>query len=41
MTYVGGDLPGEAWLASVRRLAPDAVVIGVPIEDDVPAVRRW
>ena len=40
VTYVGGDLPGEAWLASVRRLVPDAVVIGVPIEDDVPAVQE-
>jgi len=40
VTYVGGDLPGEAWLASVGRLAPEAVVIGVPIEDDVPAVRE-
>ena len=39
VTYVGGDLPGDAWLATVRRLRPDAVVLGVPIAEDVPAVR--
>ena len=40
VTYVGSDLPGDAWLSTVRSLAPDAVVIGVPIEEDVPAVRE-
>ncbi len=40
VTYVGGDLPGEAWLATVRALSPDAVVVGVPIAEDVPAVRE-
>jgi DNA-binding transcriptional MerR regulator len=40
VTYVGGDLPGEAWLSTVRALSPEAVVVGVPIADDVPAVRE-
>jgi len=40
VTYVGGDLPGEAWLSTVRALAPDAVVVGVPTPEDVPAVRE-
>ena len=40
VTYVGGDLPGEGWLATVRAVAPDAVVVGVPIVEDVPAVRE-
>jgi len=40
VTYVGGDLPGEAWLSTVRALAPDAAVIGVPDAEDVPAVRE-
>lgn len=40
VTYVGGDLPGEEWLSTVRSLEPDAVVVGVPIPEDVPAVRE-
>ena len=40
VTYVGGDLPGESWLSTVRTLAPDAVVVGVPGAEDVPAVRE-
>jgi DNA-binding transcriptional MerR regulator/methanogenic corrinoid protein MtbC1 len=40
VTYVGGDLPVEAWLSTVRTLGPDAVIVGVPIAEDVPAVRE-
>ena len=40
VTYVGGDLPGEAWLSTVRALAPDAAVVGVPTAEDAPAVRE-
>lgn len=40
VTYVGGDLPGDAWLSTVRTLEPQAVVLGVPVAEDVPAVRE-
>ena len=40
VTYLGGDLPLEAWTETVRTLAPDAVVIGVPTVEDLPAVRE-
>lgn len=39
-TYVGGDLPVEDWLSTVRDTAPAAVVLGVPMAEDVPAVRE-
>ena len=40
VTYLGGDLPVEAWVDTVRALAPDAVVLGVPTVEDLPAVRE-
>jgi methanogenic corrinoid protein MtbC1 len=39
-TYLGGDLPSEDWLSTVRSTTPDAVVVGVPMVEDVPAVRE-
>jgi methanogenic corrinoid protein MtbC1 len=40
VTYLGSDLPLEAWIETVRTLGPDAVVIGVPTIEDLPAVRE-
>jgi DNA-binding transcriptional MerR regulator len=40
VTYVGGDLPVEAWVGTTRRLQPLAVVLAVPIVEDLPAVRE-
>jgi methanogenic corrinoid protein MtbC1 len=40
VTYVGGDLPVEAWVGTTRALRPHAVVLGVPIVEDLPAVRE-
>ena len=40
VTYVGGDLPVEAWAGTTRRLQPLAVVLAVPIVEDLPAVRE-
>lgn len=40
VTYLGSDLPLEAWIETVRTLVPDAVVIGVPTVEDLPAVRE-
>lgn len=40
VTYVGSDLPLEAWVDMVRSLDPAAVVIGVPTVEDLPAVRE-
>lgn len=40
VTYLGSDLPLEAWIETVRTLGPDAVVIGVPTVEDLPAVRE-
>ena len=37
--YVGGDLPAETWVVTATGQQPEAVVIGVPASDDVPAVR--
>ena len=37
--YVGGDLPAETWVVTATGQRPAAVVIGVPVSDDVPAVR--
>jgi methanogenic corrinoid protein MtbC1 len=37
--YVGADLPAETWVVTAAGQRPDAVVIGVPSSDDVPAVR--
>jgi methanogenic corrinoid protein MtbC1 len=39
VVYVGGDLPAETWVVTVTGRQADAVVIGVPALDDVPAVR--
>lgn len=40
VTYLGSDLPLEAWVATVRAVEPHAAVIGVPLVEDVPAVRE-
>jgi DNA-binding transcriptional MerR regulator len=40
VTYLGGDLPVEAWVGTVRLLAPSAVVLAVPTIEDLPAVRE-
>ena len=40
VTYLGADLPLEAWLATVRAIEPDAVVLAVPTIEDLPAVRE-
>lgn len=40
VTYLGADLPVESWVDTVRALAPDAVVLGVPTVEDLPAVRE-
>ncbi len=40
VTYLGGDLPLEAWVATVRALDPAAVVLGAPTLEDLPAVRE-
>ena len=37
--YVGADLPAETWVVAATGQRPEAVVIGVPATDDVPAVR--
>jgi MerR family transcriptional regulator, light-induced transcriptional regulator len=37
--YVGADLPAETWVVTATGQLPEAVVIGVPASDDVPAVR--
>lgn len=37
--YVGGDLPPDSWVVAVAGHSPSAVVLGVPVLDDVPAVR--
>jgi DNA-binding transcriptional MerR regulator len=39
VVYVGGDLPSDSWVVAVTAQAPAAVVIGVPVAEDVPAVR--
>ena len=40
VTYLGGDLPLEAWLATVRVIEPAAVVLAAPTVQDLPAVRE-
>ena len=40
VTYLGGDLPLEAWVGTVRLLAPAAVVLAAPTIEDLPAVRE-
>ncbi|MCF6376614.1 MerR family transcriptional regulator [Nocardioides KLBMP 9356] len=40
VTYLGADLPVEAWIDTVRAVRPDAVVLGVPTVEDLPAVRE-
>lgn len=40
VTYLGSDLPLEAWVATVRAVVPRAAVIGVPLVEDLPAVRE-
>lgn len=40
VTYLGADLPVEAWVDTARTLAPAAVVLGVPTVEDLPAVRE-
>lgn len=40
VTYLGGDLPLEAWTSTARLLAPSAVVLAAPTIEDLPAVRE-
>lgn len=40
VVYVGGDLPPEDWVSTIRSRAAAAAVLGVPSPEDVPAVRE-
>lgn len=40
VTYLGGDLPIEAWVGAVRLIAPVAAVLAAPTVEDLPAVRE-
>ncbi len=40
VTYLGSDLPLEAWVATARATEPAAVVVGVPLVEDLPAARE-
>lgn len=40
VTYLGGDLPLEAWMSTVRLIGPSAVVLAAPTVEDLPAVRE-
>ncbi len=40
VTYLGGDLPVEAWIGTVRLIAPSAAVLAAPTVEDLPAVRE-
>lgn len=40
VTYLGADLPIEAWIGTVRLIAPAAVVLAAPTVEDLPAVRE-
>ncbi|WP_165355141.1 MerR family transcriptional regulator [Nocardioides oleivorans] len=40
VTYLGGDLPLEAWIGTVTLLEPEAVVLAAPTVEDLPAVRE-
>jgi DNA-binding transcriptional MerR regulator len=40
VTYLGADLPIEAWVGTVRLIAPEAVVLAAPTVEDLPSVRE-
>jgi MerR family transcriptional regulator, light-induced transcriptional regulator len=40
VTYLGGDLPLEAWIGTVKLISPRAVVLAAPTLEDLPAVRE-
>ncbi|GAA5124902.1 hypothetical protein GCM10023339_47180 [Alloalcanivorax gelatiniphagus] len=40
VTYLGADLPLEAWVGAVRLIEPKAVVLAAPTVKDLPAVRE-
>lgn len=40
VTYLGGDLPVESWVDTVRAIEPHAVVLSVPTVEDLPAARE-
>ena len=40
VTYLGADLPLEAWVDAVRLISPAVVVLAVPMIEDLPAVRE-
>ena len=40
VTYLGGDLPHEARVGTVRLVEPAAAVLSVPMVEDLPAVRE-
>jgi DNA-binding transcriptional MerR regulator len=40
VTYLGADLPLEAWVGTVRLLEPAAAVLSAPMVEDLPAVRE-
>ncbi|GAA1476522.1 hypothetical protein GCM10009623_09680 [Nocardioides aestuarii] len=40
VTYLGSDLPVEAWVATTRAVVPRAAVVGVPLVEDLPAARE-
>jgi DNA-binding transcriptional MerR regulator len=40
VTYLGGDLPLEAWVSTARAIDPAAVVLAAPTIEDLPAVRE-
>jgi methanogenic corrinoid protein MtbC1 len=40
VTYLGADLPLEAWVGTVRAIGPAAVVLAAPTIEDLPAVRE-
>jgi DNA-binding transcriptional MerR regulator len=40
VTYLGGDLPLEAWVGAVRLIQPEAAVLAAPTLEDLPAVRE-
>lgn len=40
VVYVGGDLPTDAWVDTVRSRQAVGAVLGVPSPEDVPAVRE-
>ncbi len=40
VTYLGADVPLEAWVGTVRLVAPAAVVLAAPTIEDLPALRE-